>query len=212
MLQLLIRTIKKGAEDVVNEILKMGRKSFAIKADLSEDKNAKQVVKKVIEIFGKIDVLVNNAGRYIDGDEWNLKSETWIESLKQNLVSTMSMSKYVATIFQKQKSGIIVNVASKHGIFSHVDSISYGAAKAGIINITQAYSNLLASFGGRANSVSPGAVESGYWLTAPKEELEDRLAKSPDHKLIKPRGVAKKIVFLSSDEAKDINGKNFLIE
>lgn len=203
---------KEGAEDVVSAILKMGRKSLAIKADLSEDKNAELVVRKVIETFGKIDVLVNNAGRYIDGDEWNLRSETWIESLKQNLVSAMSMSKYVTNIFQKQGSGTIVNVASQHGVSGHADSISYGAAKAGVVNITQAYSKLLVSFGGRANSVSPSAVEAGYWLTAPKEELEDRLARRPNHKLIEPREVAEKIVFLASDEAKDINGENFLIE
>lgn len=203
---------KRGAENVVSEILKIGRKSLAIKADLSEDQNAEQVTKEVTETFGKIDVLVNNAGRYIDGDEWNLESKIWIESLKQNLVSAMSMSKYVAEIFQKQKSGIIVNVASKQGVTGHADSISYGASKAGIINITQAYSKLLSSFGGRANSVSPSAVEAGYWLTAPKEELEERLARRQNHKLIEPREVAEKIIFLASDEARDINGENFLIE
>lgn len=203
---------KKGAECVVSEILKTGRRSLAIKADLSKDKNADNVIRKVIEIFGKIDVLINNAGRYIDGDEWNLKSEIWLESLKQNLVSAMSMSKYATEIFQKQGNGIIVNVSSKHGVFGHADSISYGAAKAGIINITQAYSKLLASFGGRANSVSPSAVEAGYWLTAPKEELQDRLTRRPNHKLIEPKEVAEKIVFLASDEAKNINGENFIIE
>ncbi len=203
---------KKGAEDVVNEILKIGRKSLAIQADLSEDGNAEKITKKVIENFGKIDVLVNNAGRYIDGDEWDLDSETWLESLKQNLISVMSMSKYVVNIFQKQEKGIIINIASKHGISGHVDAISYGAAKAGIINITQAYSKLLASFGGRANSISPSAVEAGYWLTAPKEELEDKLAKRLNRKLIEPREVAEKVVFLASNEARDINGENFLIE
>ncbi|PIR87613.1 MAG: hypothetical protein COU10_03685 [Candidatus Harrisonbacteria bacterium CG10_big_fil_rev_8_21_14_0_10_45_28] len=203
---------KKGAEGVVNEIVKMGRKSLAIKADLSKDKNAEKVIKKTVKSFGNIDVLVNNAGRYVDGDEWNLKSKTWIESLKQNLVSAMSTSKYATKIFQKQKSGIIVNVASEHGVSGHADSISYGASKAGIINITQAYSKLLSSFGGRANSVSPSAVEAGYWLTAPKEELEERLARRPNHKLIEPKKVAEKIVFLASNDANDINGQNIIIE
>ncbi len=203
---------KKGAKYVVDEIVKIGRRSLAIKANLSRDKDAKKVVEKTIKKFGKIDVLINNAGRYINGDEWNLKSKTWIESLKQNLVSAMSMSKYVTEIFQKQKTGTIVNIASKHGISGHIDSISYGASKAGIINITQAYSKLLSNFGGRANSISPSAVEAGYWLTAPKEELETRLARRSDHKLIQPREIAEKIIFLASNEAKDINGENFLIE
>jgi len=203
---------KEGADEVVAQIIKLGRKALAIKADLTEDKNAKEVVEKVIDNFGQLDVLVNNAGRYIDGDEWNLESEIWIESLKQNLVSAMSVSKYATEFFQKQGSGIIVNVASKHGVSGLADAISYGASKAGIINITQAYSKLLSSFGGRANSVSPSTVNTGYWLTAPKEELEEMLSKRPNHKLIEPKEVAEKIVFLASDEAKDINGQNFIIE
>jgi len=203
---------KLGAEETVVQIIKLGRKAVAIRVDLTNDENARNVVREVVKIFGKIDILVNNAGRYINDDEWNLKSETWTESLKQNLVSAMSMSKYATEIFQKQGNGIIVNVASKHGVSGHADSISYGASKAGIINITQAYSKLLSSFGGRANSVSPSAVEAGYWLTAPKEELDERLARRPNHKLIEPKEVAEKIVFLASDEAKDINGQNFIIE
>lgn len=206
------RDNKKGAEEVVAQIVKLGGKALAIKADLTDDNSAKDVVEKVVKNFGKVDILVNNAGRYIDGDEWNLESETWVQSLKQNLVSTMSVSKYATEFFQKQGSGIIVNIASMHGVSGHADSISYGAAKAGIINITQSYSKLLASFGGRANSVSPSAVEAGYWLTAPKEELDDRLTRGSNHKLIDPNEVAEKIVFLASDEAKDINGQNFIIE
>jgi NAD(P)-dependent dehydrogenase (short-subunit alcohol dehydrogenase family) len=203
---------KKGAENVAAQIKMIGRKSLIIKADLSKDKDAKNAVKCVIKEFNKLDILVNNAGRYIDGDEWNLKSETWIKSLKQNLISVISVSKYATEFFEKQGSAIIVNVASKHGISGHADSISYGAAKAGVINVTQSYSKLLSSFGGRANSVSPGAVNTGYWLTAPKEELEARLARNPNHKLLEPDDVAKKIFFLCSDEARDINGQNFPIE
>lgn len=203
---------RKGAENVADQIKRMGRKSITIKADLSRDEDAKKAVKCVIKQFKKLDILVNNAGRYVDSDEWNLKSETWIKSLKQNLISVMSVSKYATEFFEKQGSAIIVNVASKHGISGHTDSISYGAAKAGVINVTQSYSKLLSSFGGRVNSVSPGAVNTGYWLTAPKEELEARLTRSPKHKLLEPEDVAKKIVFLCSDEARGINGQNFLIE
>jgi len=202
---------KQGADDVVLKIKNLGRKAIAIKSDLAKDKDAKQLVERVIKDFKKIDVLVNNAGRYIDGDEWNMKSETWLKSLKQNLVSVMSVSKYVTEFFVKQRSGVIVNVSSKHGVFGHADSISYGAAKAGVINVTQSYSKLLSSFGGRANSVSPGAVMAGYWLTAPEDELKAKLAEKSGRGLLDPQEVAEKIVFLASDEAKDINGQNFTI-
>ncbi|MFA7702433.1 MAG: SDR family oxidoreductase, partial [Patescibacteria group bacterium] len=200
------------AQEVINKIQKMGQKALAIKADLIKEKNAKKVVDRVVKMFGRIDILVNNAGRYIDGDEWNLDSNTWIKSLKQNLVSVMNMSKYAIFVFQKQGRGIIINIASQHAISGQADAISYGAAKAGVINITQSYSKLLAPFGGRANSVSPSAANTGYWLTAPKEELEERLSQTTNGKLVEPIEIAEKIVFLASDEAKNINGQNFLIE
>ncbi len=199
---------KNGADELVGKIKALGRKSLAIQVDLANESETKNIVGQIVRKFGKIDILVNNAGRYIDGDEWNGSSEVWIKSLQQNLVSAMNISKYVIEVFQKQKSGIMVNVASVHGVHGQYDAISYAAAKAGIINITQAYAKLLAPYG-RANSISPSATNAGYWLTAPKEELEETLMHRPNHKLVDPETVAKKIVFLASSETKSINGQNF---
>jgi 3-oxoacyl-[acyl-carrier protein] reductase len=201
---------QEGAMEVVTEIEKTGRSALAIQADLINEAEAKNVVEEVVKKFGKIDILVNNAGRYIDGDEWNGTSDIWVKSLGQNLVSVMNVSKYVFEIFEKQNSGVIINVASQIGIHGNPYSLSYGAAKAGVINLTQAYSELMKSFG-RANCVSPGATEAGYWLTAPREELEEKLASRPNHKLIDPKTVAEKIVFLASDGYKDTTGQNFEI-
>jgi 3-oxoacyl-[acyl-carrier protein] reductase len=199
---------KKGADEVINKIKELGQRAIAIQANLINNNEAKSVIDKTVEEFGKIDVLVNNAGRYIDGDEWDGLSEIWTKSLQQNLVSMMSVSKYVIEIFQKQKSGVIVSVASVHGMDGQHDAISYAAAKAGVINITQSYAKLLAPYG-RANSVSPSATNAGYWFTCSKEELEEKLASRPNHKLVEPETIAKKIVFLASDEAREITGQNF---
>jgi 3-oxoacyl-[acyl-carrier protein] reductase len=78
---------KNGADEVVNEIEKLGQKAIAVQADLISENEAKKVADEVLNKFGKIDVLINNAGRYIDGDEWNGPSEVWTKSLQQNLVS-----------------------------------------------------------------------------------------------------------------------------
>jgi 3-oxoacyl-[acyl-carrier protein] reductase len=201
---------KDGAKEVVDKIKKMGRRAIAIKADLIKEKQAKKVVEKIIEKFGKIDVLVNNAGRYVNGDEWNGASDVWLKSLQQNLVSMMNISKYVIEVFQKQKSGVMVNIASRHGLDGQYDAISYSAAKAGVINITQAYARLLIPFG-RVNSISPSATNVGYWLTAPKEELKELLENKPSHRLVEPETIAKKIIFLASEEARGITGQNFSI-
>jgi len=195
---------KVGADEVVKEIERLGQKALAVQADLINESEAKNVVEETIKVFGKIDVLVNNAGRYIDGDEWNGPSDIWVKSLQQNLVSVMNVSKYVIEVFQKQKNGVMVNIASRYSTDGQYESLSYGASKAGVVNITQAYAKLLTPFG-RANAISPSAVKSGYWLKAPKEEVEAQ------GKLIEPEKVAEKVFFLASDEAKDINGQNFQI-
>jgi len=202
---------EEGAEKVMDKIEKLGRRAIAVRADLINESEAKKVVDETIKEFGKIDILINNAGRYIDGDEWNGSSDVWLKSLQQNLVSMMNVSKYAMDIFLKQQSGIMVNVSSRHGSSGQPDALSYSAAKAGVINITQSYAKLLTPFG-RANSVSPAATNTGYWLTAPKEETEELLADIPTHKLVEPETIAKKILFLASDEAKEINGQKFLVE
>lgn len=92
---------KKGGEDVVNKIKKMGRNCLLLKVDLTKENDAKKLVKTVIQKYNRVDILVNNAGRYIDGDEWNGNSKVWTKSLEQNLVSMMSASKYVCEIFVK---------------------------------------------------------------------------------------------------------------
>jgi 3-oxoacyl-[acyl-carrier protein] reductase len=196
---------KKGADEVVKSLKNHEVNALAIKADLTKDNNAKMVVKEVIKRFGHIDILVNNAGRYINGDEWNGSAKIWLKSLEQNLISAMSMSKYVTEHFLKQKSGIIINISSRYCADGQFESISYAAAKAGIVNITQAYAKLLAPIGGRVNSVSPNATRAGYWLTAPKEEVEAQ------GKLVEPIEVAKKVIYLASDEAKNITGQNFFV-
>lgn len=199
---------REGAESVVQKVAKLGRRGISVQADLINEKDAKNVVTRTIEAFGRIDVLVNNAGRYVEGDEWDGTSEIWAQSLQQNLVSIMNVSKYAIEEFKKQQAGVMVSVSSRHGLSGVPDAISYGASKAGIINITQAYAKLLSPFG-RANSVSPSATEAGYWHTAPKEELEETLANRPNRKLVDPKTVAEKILLLASDESRDITGQNF---
>lgn len=200
----------EGAEETKKEIESKGGKSVFIKADLTQEGDVTKVVEETLRAFGKIDVLVNNAGGYVAGDEWNGSVAVWQKSLTQNLVSVMMLSKQVIPIFEKQQSGVIINIASRHGLSGVYDAISYGASKAGIINITEAYAKLLAPYG-RANVVSPSATQAGYWLSAPKEELEETLENRPNHKLVDPMIVAQKIVFLASEETKNITGQNFPI-
>jgi 3-oxoacyl-[acyl-carrier protein] reductase len=200
---------EKEANEVLKEIKKLSD-GIAIKCDVSNETEVKNMINKIIKEFGKIDILVNNVGKYSDGDEWNGTSKIWEKSIKDNIISTLNVSKYVTEIFIKQKSGAIVNISSRFSVSGQYDAIAYAASKAAIVNITQAYSKLLSNFG-RANSISPGPVKAGYWLRAPKEELEQTVNSMPNKRLIEPEEIAEKVLFLASDESKDINGQNILI-
>lgn len=202
------RENKTGADRLITKI---NSEVLIVQADLTQGEDVKNLVEKVAGHFGRIDILVNNAGRYIGGDEWNGNPDVWEKSLQQNLISVMNVSKQVIVIMQKQKSGIIINVASRHSISGQSDALSYAAAKAGVVSITQAYAKLLAPFG-RANAVSPGTVRAGYWLTASKKELDDNLATTPLGKLIEPEDIAETILFLASDKARMITGQNIIVD
>lgn len=200
-----------GAKEIASQIRAKGGNVIIVKADLIKESDAKNVIEKAKSEYGQIDVLVNNAGRYIDGDEWNGTAEIWTKSLEQNLVSVMNMSKYACEVFQEQKSGVIVSISSRLSAQGAFDSLSYSASKAGVANITQSYAKLLAPFG-RANAVSPGAVNAGYWLNAPKEELEEVLKNVPLQKLVEPKDIAEMVIFLASDKAKNITGQNIFVD
>ncbi|MDD2487637.1 MAG: SDR family oxidoreductase [Candidatus Gracilibacteria bacterium] len=202
---------RSGVEETAKGIEDLGGDVLIIQADLTSESDAKDAIERVMERYGRLDILVNNAGRYIDGDEWDGDSEIWVRSLNQNLVSVMNISKHAIPHFQKQKSGIIVNISSRYSDYGQYDALAYSAAKAGIVNLTQSYAKLLAPLG-RANAISPGAVNTGYWLRAPEEELEKTLSEIPLGMLAEPDDIAQMALFLSSDKAKYITGQNIFVD
>jgi 3-oxoacyl-[acyl-carrier protein] reductase len=188
------RKNESSALAVVEELKKFKVRAISVSADLGNEQDAQNLVASTLKEFGKLDVLVNNAGGYIDGDEWNGESEVWQESLSKNLLSVMNVSKYAIRHFMERKSGIIISVASRHARSGQYDALAYAAAKSGIVNITEAYAKLLSPWG-RANAVSPGTVRAGYWLNAPREELDANLAETPLGKLMEPEDIADAILF-----------------
>ena len=203
-------TNSNGAEKVVDEITNNGGTAISFQAELSKEVLAKELVEFVHKELGRIDVLVNNAGAYIDGDEWHGTEVIWLQTLAQNLVSVMNVSKYCIPIFEGQQSGTMVNIASRLGLSGSHEELAYGAAKAGVINITQGYAKLLAPYG-RANSVSPGAVNTGYWLTAPRDELEETVRNKPLGRLIEPIEVANAILYLGTSRSASTTGQNLVV-
>jgi len=195
----------------LNQINDLGTEGFFFQGDITNELTAQELIKSSINKFGSLDIVINNVGEYFDGDEWNMDSKAWENTLKTNLLSMLNVSKYAGLYFQENQKGVFVNMASVRGYKSLPDAITYGASKAGVINITQSYSKMLAPFG-RANSISPGIVNTGYWLRAPQEELIKEKEGILMQRLIEPEEVADLALFLASDKSSMITGQNIVID
>jgi len=189
-----------------------GVKAFIVSVDISSEESVKNMVSAVMNEFGHIDVLVNNAGIAIDKEFEDRTVEDWQKTLSVNLIGTFLVSKYVGEVMMKQKAGKIVNVSSTNGINSFFPtSIDYDASKAGVINLTH---NLAVQFAPyvNVNSVAPGWVNTDMNMALPKDFIEEETQKIYKKRFAEPGEIGKVIVFLASDDADYINGETIKID
>jgi 3-oxoacyl-[acyl-carrier protein] reductase len=175
-------------------------------ADISDEAQVKTAVDSIVAEFGRIDVLVNNAGIVID-KEWDERTiADWRRTLDVNLVGTWLASKYVGEIMMKQKSGKIVNVSSTNGLDSYSPySVDYDASKAAMISLTK---NLAVQFSPfvNVNTVAPGWVDTDMNKDLEADYMADEMEKVCLKRIAEPAEMAKIIRFLASDDASYING------
>jgi len=190
---------------VVNEIQSSGYKAIGVKADVSSKAEVESLVSATIQKYGKIDLLVNNAGIYPASPVTELKEEEWDRVIDVNLKGVFLCSQEVIKHMIKQKSGAIVNIGSVDGKEPPGGNAHYSAAKAGVMNITKTFALELAKYGIRVNSVSPG------WVATPNVLANDRwkmiINKIPLGRLAKTEEIADGVLFLLTDYASYITGE-----
>lgn len=195
------------AEKTADDVRSMGRKSLAIKMDVTNIEEVKEGVHKIKKEFGSIDILVNNAATLDHlGQILEQKDKFWERDLRVNLTGTYNCSRAVWPLMQKKKWGRIINMASVAGTLGGFGQASYSATKAGIIGFTKTLALEGARYGINCNVVCPGIINSeSFHLISP--EMRERLIKrTAFKKLGEPEDVANAIVFLASDKAKYITG------
>lgn len=196
----------KEAEKLKKELEKeYAIKALCIKADISNDNEVKDMIKIIISEFGKIDVLVNNAGIAIDKEFEDRTIDDWKQTLNVNLIGPFIVSKCVGNEMQKNKSGKIINISSTNGINSFFPtSVDYDASKAGLINLTH---NLAIQFAPyiNVNCVAPGWVNTDMNKDLPKELVEEEINRIYKKRFAEPSEIAKVVTFLASDDADFIN-------
>ena len=195
------------ANAVVAEIEKMGHKGLAIKADVSSFEDAEKMVKKVVEEFGGIDILVCNAGINRDGVIWKMTEEQWDQVLDVNLKGYFNYIHAVAPYFRDQKHGRIINITSINGLRGKFGQSNYSASKAGIIGLTKAVARELGRAKVTVNAVAPGMIMTDMAKELEQKWLDAARAETVLDKLGDPDDVSNLVVFLASEVAGHITGQ-----
>jgi 3-oxoacyl-[acyl-carrier protein] reductase len=202
----------EGAEKTVAEIKKLGRKSMAIKADVTSIAEWENMLKKILDKFGRVDILVNNAGGCTPPKPFlEMTDKDWEFDINVNLKSTRNGTKTVLPHMIKQKSGKIVNITSGAGIHGGMFTAGYSAAKAGIIAFSMGVAKEAAPEGININCVSPGVANTGFAKNAPPGLIENFPKTLPIKRLTTPQDIANAVTFLASDAASDIVGQVLVV-
>ena len=193
--------------EVKNEIEKFNVKCMAIQGDVSDFEDAKNMVERIIEKFGKIDVLVNNAGITKDMLIMRMKKEEFEDVINIYLIGTFNVTKNVIPYMMKQRRGKIINLSSVVGISGNAGQTNYSASKAGIIGFTKSLAKELGSRNILVNAVAPGFIETDM-TNILKDEVKEEISKNiPLKRTGTVNDVANVIKFLASDDSSYITGQ-----
>ncbi|HPO18752.1 MAG TPA: 3-oxoacyl-ACP reductase FabG [Rubrivivax sp.] len=184
----------------------LGAKAVGYALDVTDRAGIDRVVAQVKAEFGRIDVLVNNAGITKDARLQKMTLEQFDRVIDVNLRGVFHASQAVADVMVAQGAGVILNASSVVGIYGNFGQTNYAASKFGVIGFTKTWSRELGPKGIRVNAVAPGFVETPILATIPDKVLQQMREQVPLHRLGKPEEIANVYAFLASDEASYING------
>ena len=187
---------EEAANKTVSELEALGVKAEAVKFDISNHDEAQEAVAKIIEKYGRIDVLVNNAGITRDGLFMRMSKENWDAVINTNLTGAFNVTQPVIKVMMKQRSGAIVNMASIGGIYGNAGQANYAAAKAGLIGFTKSLAKELASRNIRVNAVAPGFVQTDMTKSLDSAQISEHI---PLKRLGDADDIAGAVKFLAVD-------------
>src|SRR6202140_5806053 len=191
---------------VVGEIAAAGGTALAVKMDVAEAEQVKAGFKQVVEKFGRLDILVNNAAITRDGLAIRMKQDDWEAVIRTNLTGPHLCIQQALGTMMRARAGRIINIASVVAQMGNAGQANYVAAKAGLIGLTKAIAMEIASRNITVNAVAPGFIETPMTNVLSDKVKEELKARIPLGRLGVPRDVAASIVFLASDEAAYITG------
>ncbi|MFO7964888.1 MAG: 3-oxoacyl-[acyl-carrier-protein] reductase [Desulfobacterales bacterium] len=196
-----------AARETEHRAAEKGGYAQGVRADVSTEEDVAGFVKHVLDVAGRIDVLVNNAGVTRDGLLVRMKESDWSEVIDTNLKGAFFCMKAVAKPMMKQRYGRIINMTSVVGVSGNPGQANYVASKAGIIGLTKAAAKELAGRGITVNAVAPGFVETEMTRELPEKARQAMIEQIPVGRAAVPEDIAPVVVFLASAEASYITGQ-----
>ena len=195
------------ASAVAAEVEALRCSAMPQKVNVVSLQECEELMKAVIERFGKIDILVNNAGITRDMVLLRMKEEQWDDVISVNLKGTFSCTKTAIRYMFRQKSGRIINIASVTGAMGNPGQANYSASKAGVMGFTRAVAREYAEYGITVNAVAPGFIETAMTDAIPQKDRDLLIAQIPAKRLGTPEDVAAVVCFLASNFASYITGQ-----
>jgi 3-oxoacyl-[acyl-carrier protein] reductase len=197
---------RKAVDEVVAQIVAQGGQAIGFTMNVTDKAGIAAVVKGVMDKYGRIDVLVNNAGIVDDAMLRKMSDEQFERVIDINLKGTYNCARAVVDIMIAQNAGVILNASSVVGIYGNFGQTNYAASKFGVIGMAKTWARELGRKGIRANAVCPGFVETTILKSIPAKVMQAMIDRVPLGRLARPEEIANTYAFLASDEASYING------
>ena len=200
------------AEETAAAIRELGVKAKTVKCNVADFDECKKMIDEVIAEFGRIDVLVNNAGITRDGLLMKMSEDDFDSVININLKGAFNTTKHISKYLLKQESGKIINISSVSGILGNAGQANYSASKAGIIGLTKSTARELASRGITCNAIAPGFVETDMTSAMNEQVIEKSIEMIPLKRIGKAEEIAYMAAFLASEKADYITGQVFAVD
>ena len=197
----------KKAQEVLDWLEAAGRRGMSFEADVVDFARAQEIVEQVIEAWGRLDILINNAGIHQNEVIWAMDEAQWDRVLAVDLKGVFNYTRAVAPVFRDRQAGKIVSIASIHGLRGRAAGANYSAAKAGVIGLTKSVARDLGPYGVNVNAVAPGITETDMVRALPEDVKAGFVADIVMGRMGRPEDVAHMVTFLCSDLASHIHGE-----
>ncbi|GAB6988869.1 3-oxoacyl-[acyl-carrier-protein] reductase [Paenibacillus pini] len=197
---------------VADEIRATGVEAITVQGNVGKSEQAEQLIKEVVQVWGKIDILVNNAGITRDNLLMRMKEDEFDQVIETNLKGVFNCLKSVSRPMMKQRYGRIINISSVVGVLGNAGQANYVAAKAGVIGLTKSSARELSSRGITVNCVAPGFIDTDMTRDLPEDIREKMVGDIPLARLGQPEEIASVVVFLASKGASYMTGQTLHVD